>query len=228
MLSHRDRDILRPLAARVREIAELPEMAVRRSRWTKLNALRPERPMVLCSPEGAWTEILPQRDWVPGSPMRLRDVWGFAESQETVGVSPRMFEELVLPCQVPLLERFGLNCYGCCEPLERRIDAILKNVPRLRRVSVSPWADQKVMADKLGKSYVFSKKPHPTLVATGFDERAIRDDLRKTLRIAGNGVLEIVMKDTHTVQGDPTRLTRWVRIALEEVNAFADGKRPSA
>ncbi len=52
--------------------------------------------------------------------VRLRDMWGFAESQETVGVSPRMFAEFVLPYQIPLLERFGLNCYGCCEPLDKR------------------------------------------------------------------------------------------------------------
>ena len=36
------------------------------------------------------------------------------------------------------LETFGLNCYGCCEGVHLRIDAILKDVPRLRRVSVAP------------------------------------------------------------------------------------------
>ena len=52
--------------------------------------------------------------------VRARDMWGFAESQETVGVSPTMFAEFVLPYQLPILERFGLNCYGCCEPLDAR------------------------------------------------------------------------------------------------------------
>jgi len=74
---------------------------------------------------------------------RLRDYWGFSESQETVGVSPQMFDEFILPYQVPILEKFGLNYYGCCEGLEQRIDRVLKQVPRLRRVSVAPKADQR-------------------------------------------------------------------------------------
>ena len=55
----KDREILRPLAARVREIAELPEQAARRHRLAAHNALRPERPIILAYPEGAWTELLP-------------------------------------------------------------------------------------------------------------------------------------------------------------------------
>ena len=37
------------------------------------------------------------------------NLWGFAESQETVSVSPQMFGEFVFPYQLPMLERFGLN-----------------------------------------------------------------------------------------------------------------------
>ncbi len=149
----------------------------------------------------------------------LQHRWGFAESQETVGVSPAMFEEFVLPYQLPLLNRFALNCYGCCEPVHMRWNSI-KTVPRLRRVSVSPWCDQEFMAQALGKNYIFSRKPNPTLVCTSFNEEAIRDDLRKTLRLAGAGVLEIILKDTHTVHGDVRRLSRWIELAREEVEAW--------
>jgi hypothetical protein len=148
--------------------------------------------------------------------VRLSDMWGFGESQETVGVSPSMFAEFVLPYQIPLLDRFGLNCYGCCEPVEKRIDHILK-VPRLRRVSVSPWADQEAMARKLGGKCVFSRKPHPGLISASFDEGRIREDIRSTLRVAGHGPLEIIMKDVHTVQGKAERISGWVRIALDEI-----------
>src|ERR1039457_5879194 len=58
-VSTKDREILRPLAAHVREIAELPEQAVRRRRLAAHNELRPERPIILVYPEGAWTELLP-------------------------------------------------------------------------------------------------------------------------------------------------------------------------
>ena len=156
----------------------------------------------------------------PGNPVRLRDTWGFAESQETVGVSPEMFAEFILPYQLPLLEKFGLNCYGCCEPVHDRIDPIL-SVPRLRRISVSPWCDQRVIAERLGADYVFSRKPNPTQICLTFNEASIREDLRQTLALAGNGSLEIIMKDTVTVQNEPWRISRWIEIALEEVHRFA-------
>jgi len=57
MFSAKDRDILRTLAVRIREISELPIMAERRRQWRAMNDLRSERPMVLVGPEGAWQEI---------------------------------------------------------------------------------------------------------------------------------------------------------------------------
>lgn len=149
----------------------------------------------------------------------LHQRWGFAESQETVGISPAMFDEFVLPYQVPLLEKFGLNCYGCCEGLERRIDTVLHHVLRLRRVSVAPSADQEVLGEKLAGRYIFSRKPYPAHVCIGFNEPAIRADLRRTLAAARGQPLEIILKDTHTVEDEPARLTRWVEIAREEIQA---------
>jgi hypothetical protein len=167
---------------------------------------------------------LPQPDARPGAPARLKDLWGLSESQETVGVSPAMFGEFIFPYQVPLMEKFGLVCYGCCEGIHQRLDYIL-SVPNMRRISVSPWADQQKVAARLGKNHIFSRKPNPAQVCVSFDEANIRADLRGTLAAAGNGVLEIILKDTHTVQGKPERLTNWVQIALAEANRFAEGKK---
>ena len=169
----------------------------------------------------AYTDELPQPDYVEGQPVRLIDRWGFGESQETVGISPQMFAEFIMPYQAPLLEKFGLNCYGCCEPVHTRIDIIMENVPRLRRVSAAPMVDQQVLKEKIGNQIIFSRKPNPVLICNMFDEDMIRADLRKTLAIAGAGPLEFIMKDTHTVQNEPWRITRWVEIALEEVERFA-------
>lgn len=161
----------------------------------------------------AYTDQLPAEGYKLGGPARLKDLWGFAESQETVGVSPEMFAKFVLPYQMPLLERYGLNCYGCCEGVDKRWEYIRK-IPRLRRVSVAPWADQKTMADVLGRKYIYSRKPNPTLVCAGeYDEQAIGEDLRTTIDIAGGCNLEIILKDTHTVCDQPWRLARWVEVA---------------
>ncbi|MEI7833405.1 MAG: hypothetical protein WCJ56_09430, partial [bacterium] len=57
--SEHDRKILRTLARRVAEIADLPIMEERRAQWTEHNALRSKRPMIQLLPEGSWRELLP-------------------------------------------------------------------------------------------------------------------------------------------------------------------------
>jgi len=73
------------------------------------------------------------------------------------------------------------------------------------------------MAEVLGRDIVFSRKPNPTLVSTpSFSEEAIRKDLRATLETAGGCNIEIILKDVHTLCGEPWRMARWVEIAREE------------
>ena len=165
------------------------------------------------------TRELPGKARQDGTPMRHGDRWGFAESQDTVSISPEMFAEFVLPYQLPLLERFGLASYCCCEPIHLRLKYIT-GIKNLRRIAVSPWADQEVCAAEMGNRFVFSRKQNPTMICVQFNEDQIRADLRKTLAIAGNCNLEIIMRDTHTVQNEPWRITRWVEIAREEVNKY--------
>lgn len=167
-----------------------------------------------------WTHELPQPDF--NGHVRPADMWGFAESQETVGISPEMFEEFIFPYQLSLLERFGLNCYGCCEPLDSRWHVVEK-FPRLRRVSMSPWANVEVMAERLGNRYIFSWKPHPgVLAADTFDEDFVRQTLRRGLQALKKSDcrVEIIMKDCHTIRNDPQRVIRWVQIAKEEAETW--------
>ena len=77
------------------------------------------------------------------------------------------------------------------------------------------------MAAALGHAVVFSRKPNPTLISTArFDEDAIRADIRQTLEAAGDGRLEIIMKDVHTLNNEPGRLSRWVQLAREEIAGY--------
>ncbi|MCK5008045.1 MAG: hypothetical protein KAR73_11700, partial [Spirochaetales bacterium] len=163
-----------------------------------------------------WTRQLPQEDFEPEH-VRTINMWGFAESQETVGVSPEMFAEFIFPYQKPILERFGLNCYGCCEPIDPRWH-IVKNIPRLRRVSTSPWADREKMAEMLGKGYIISLKPSPSpLAEPKMDETLVRESLRKDLLATKGCRLELIMKDNHTLGGNPDNAVRWCQIAREEI-----------
>jgi len=161
-----------------------------------------------------WTRELPQPDF--DGTVRLCDIWGNSESQETVGVSPEMFAEFFFPYQVRLLERFGLNCYGCCEPLDTRWQ-VVERIPRLRRVSVSAWANLAAMAEMLGERYILTMKPNRTdLAMATFDEERIRAEIRQALQITRGCRAEVIMKDNYTIVNDPSRAVRWAQIVREE------------
>jgi len=66
-----------------------------------------------------YTDELPSNKY-NGRTVKTNDLWGSFESQETGQISPSMFEEFIFKYQRPVAAKFGLNCYGCCEPLEKR------------------------------------------------------------------------------------------------------------
>jgi hypothetical protein len=162
-----------------------------------------------------WTDELPPNGF-DNNHVKLMDMWGFGESQETVGIAPEQFNEFILPYQLPILEKFGLNCYGCCEPLDTRW-AYVSKIPRLRRVSVSPWANINTMSEYLGKNYIYSRKPSPTdLAVKNPDWDKIRKELREFFAITRDNNVEIIMKDNHTLGKNPDNAVKWVEIAREE------------
>ncbi len=169
---------------------------------------------------GNWglTSELPSYEHPAKGPVKFKHLWGFCESQETVGVSPEMFGEFIFPYQKPLIERFGLTYYGCCEPVENRFD-YLRNMKNLRCISVSPWSNIEKCAEVYGRRYVLCRKPNPGIVCVDFAEDAIRREFRETLRAASGLNLMFILKDTHTISGQPERFRRWVSIAREEVEA---------
>ena len=149
----------------------------------------------------------------------FKDMWGFSESQETVSVSPEMFNEFVFTYQKPLIDRIGILSYGCCEPLENRWNYI-KELKNLRRISVSPWSNQEKMSEYLKNDYIYARKPNPSIVSSIFDEEAIKQDLAYTLKVAEHCNLEIILKDTHTVHNEPARITNWVKIARNMIDSI--------
>lgn len=152
-----------------------------------------------------------------GESVEPRHLWVLSESQETVGVGPDQFAEFVFPYQKAIAEKFAGCYYGCCEPVHTRWH-VINQMKNLKRVSISPWADQEFMADALQDRIVFSRKPHPNMVSLAtFDEKVVRADIRNTLDIAKNCRIELILKDIHTINNEPQRLARWVDIALEEI-----------
>jgi hypothetical protein len=160
-----------------------------------------------------FTDALPRT----GSRLTAKDMWGFVESQETVSASPDLYGEFILPYHRRIAERFGLNCYGCCEPFEPRWQYV-RQLPRLRRVSCSPWTDRAAAAELLGDQYISSLKLSPApLSRPRMDEGEVRAHLREVLAHNKRCVPELIMKDNHTLGGNPSNATRWVEIAREEI-----------
>ena len=162
------------------------------------------------------TEELPGKDF-DGKKVSAIDIWGFAESQETVNVSEEMYKEFIVPYEKPILDRFGLNCCGCCEPLHTRWNTVKKH-SRLRRVSCSAWADVDKMAAFLEDKYIYSHKPNPAVLAVEtIDEDLIRKDLKQFYKKTKDCHIELIMKDNHTLGNNPDNIVSWARIAREEV-----------
>lgn len=157
-----------------------------------------------------YTTELPQEDFInAGGKVRLCDMWGFAEAQDLTMVSPAMLDEFVIPYQSRLLKHFGLNCYGCCEKLDNKFN-VIKKIPNLRRISVSPWTDEYQAACELEDKYIYSWKPNPSWLAVDLDIPFIKEQMQKVFNYIKDCIVEIVLKDTHTVQYCGERFQKWV------------------
>ena len=145
------------------------------------------------------------------------DLWGFVESQETTAIDPEQYGEFIFPYHKKIAERFGLNCYGCCEPYNPRWKYV-KQLPRLRRVSCSPWADWEKIREELGRDYIASIKLSPTTLAMyPMNEEVVRKEVRRALACAKGCIPELIMKDNNTLGGNPYNAIRWVEIVREEI-----------
>jgi len=150
-------------------------------------------------------------------PVTCKQLWGFYASQETTLVSPAMFEACMFNYQLPLMEKFGLTAYGCCEDLSRKIP-ILRTCTTLRRIAVTPVADIRACAEAIGTDYVISWRPNPsTQVCNGWDPQRVRDTIREGLQVFRGQHMDITLKDVQTVEHEPWRLAAWVTIVKDEI-----------
>lgn len=145
------------------------------------------------------------------------NMWASAESQEMSAVSPDMHRDFVMTYEKKLLAPFGLTGYGCCEDLTQKLDSVFQ-IPGIRRISVSPWADVLECAHKIRDQYILSWKPNPAHLAGGFDAPMVEDYLKKAVKDARNCSLEIILKDTHTCNNKAERFTQWSALARKAVN----------
>jgi hypothetical protein len=172
--------------------------------------------IIHCS--GAYTDELPAPGFDPAR-SRAKDLWSCGMAQIFSTVSPAMHQEFELDYAARWYSRFGLVYYGCCEPLDGKID-IIRGIPHVRKISMSPWVNQEKGAEKIGPDFVFSRKPSPAFLATdAWDPGAVEKDLRETLACCQRHgcPLEFILKDISTVRYEPQRLWEWADIAMRVV-----------
>ena len=132
------------------------------------------------------------------------DCWGWIEAQEAIGLSPKHYAEFIYPYQKMMADRLGLVYYGCCEPVHAFWDTI-KGMGNVRKVTVSPWCDQEIIAAKVGRDVVLSRKPHPLqLCGETFDAAGFAAYNKETLDIARDNFVELIFRDTCTLSGAMT------------------------
>jgi hypothetical protein len=149
--------------------------------------------------------------------VRTSDQWGCGAAQIFAGVSPKMHAEFALQYEQRWMQHFGLIYYGCCDELHNKMD-ILKTIPNLRKISMSPWADAKKMVEFSNRKYVLSYKPNPAIFAVDhWDATESQKNLRETLEVTKGCVVEVIMKDISTVRYQPQRLWEWSRKTMDLV-----------
>jgi hypothetical protein len=213
----------------MRDLVDRPEMveaAISRlvdaytgmlDQWEALNLLTLNADNTRVGSGGyAYTSALPAPGCDPAH-VRTIDNWGNATAQIFGSVSPRMHWDFALKHEMRWLSRWGLTYYGCCEPLDIKME-LMRKIPNLRKISMSPWVNVARALQLVGCDYVFSRKPNPAVLAENtWHPDTARADLADFLAQARGCCVEIILKDISTVRYQPQRLWEWAQMAMEMV-----------
>ncbi len=187
--------------------------------YEKLNILETDAYYLHCTP--ACTYELPVKD-ITKEKVSAKDVWGRGMAQIFAVVSPDMHKEFDIGYMKRLFDRCGLTYYGCCEPLDKKID-ILREFTNLRRISITPWADADVAADAMGDKYVLSAKSNPAYVSQPvFDPQPVIEETKKILLACkrNNTPCEFILKDISTINRNQNHLTQWVKTVSDTIDRY--------
>lgn len=168
----------------------------------------------------ARTNDLPTASYQGGKATRA-DIWGRGAAQIFAHVSKEMHDEFDIAYMTETVGQCGLVYYGCCEPLDGKID-IVEKIPHLRKISITPWADVDHAAEVIGKRYVMAVKPNPAAVAGDrVDVAEVRKEIGRILDAANRHgcSCDIVLKDISTCGNRPENLFVWEQVVMEMVGA---------
>jgi len=158
-----------------------------------------------------------------GEVFKTTEVWGFMDSQETIGISPDMFAEFIFPYYKKVADIYGLLSYGCCEPVHTFWDDNISKFQNLRKVSISPWCNETFMGERLrGSNIIYHRKPSPNFLGVGKDlnEAAFSEHIKDTLKAAKGCKLEITQRDVYTLERNIPKARRYVEIIRNLIDGY--------
>ena len=167
----------------------------------------------------AFTDELPDHGPIEST----KQLWGFLESQETTAVSPETYGEFVYPYLDRLVKRYGLLSYGCCERVDALWEDYLSKWENLRKLSVSPFNDEKQIGEYLrGSRVVYYSKPRAEYVTNPgpLDEDAIRLYFKGVAEAASGCLFEVAQREVGTIFGDYNRGKRYIELAKESIAKY--------
>ena len=151
----------------------------------------------------------------------LMSTWCRSMAQSFGVISPEMFKEFEVDYLQSVAKRFKYTYYGCCEPLDNKID-VLKTIPNLRKIGCSPWANVEKCAEQIGGDYVLARKPNPANVAIKTDPEVIRREIEETVKtcIKYGCSYDYVLKDISTVSHKPENLIVWAQTVSDVLDKY--------
>lgn len=148
-------------------------------------------------------------------PVKLSDIWLHMNSQESVVLSPEMFDEFIFPYYKKIADQFGRLSYGCCEPVDGFWEKSFRKFDNLGKITISPWCNQEYMGNVLrGRNIIFHRKPSPNYIGVDeiLDEKAFCGHINETLQYARGCHLEITQRDVYTVHHNEAKVRRYVAL----------------
>jgi hypothetical protein len=130
-----------------------------------------------------------------------------------------------MPHFTKLAAKFKLLKFGCCEAVHDLM-SVLRRLPNLRKVSVTPWCDMKKLTETCPPNVIWCRKPVPLkLCAEAFDPGDLRAHLQETLDIGKDYFIEFVYRDTNLLTGKMVDRVAQTCAMIRELTGHAEGTR---
>lgn len=187
--------------------------------YRDLGLLYPSPYLLHCT--AACSRELPASDFA--GQVRYQDVWGRCAAQIFGSVSPEMHDEFDLTYNQELFGECGLLYYGCCEPMDTKVDILRRRFKNLRKISITPWADPERAAAGIGRDYVLAAKPNPAFVSSPtFDPVPVEKEITAYMEACRRHgtTCEFVLKDISTIANRSENLTQWAAAVKTVIDRY--------